>query len=707
MPRLLLFLAFIVCWEASRLHAVEPQAPVPQLNTQTHWYGNTWGGGSGPNAAWFQQTVEDLAVADGRIYAIAGWDEHCGEASIYSTDGAKLTVPEAGGDWPAQFHSWGYSGGPTVTTSGTHVFYSMGQNGEAKQGKYSGVARYTRDGKAAGWKGALGNNRLKINDDPAAKPKGLAVRGDELFVSDPAGKRIAVFGLEDLAPRREISFAGAGRMVVDATPEHGLWVIDTGRKCVVRVGADGTPLGQTISDCLLPVALAIDPRQGDLLVADGAPERQCIRRYASGTWKCVGKDLGGPVWAGPKPGLAGPARFYGLRGIACDQAGNLYVADYAFGAKVSKFDPAGKELWIRKGLEFVTCADADPGEENSLYSAEHRYVMDLTKPPGESWREVSLTVDPLRYPQDPRLKSDANLAVRMFRREGQRLMMGKAQMGSTVWFWRFDGEIAVPAGGWWPAGAQGAWPPGAPAGAFIWSDTNGDGAMQTAEYTSVPAAWFSGSSASVDAELGLLCTTGTWDAGKGSILHIPAAALTKAGAPTWDVAKLVSTPIPTTTGILNVSKLTYDPLNDRMYLGCFTTAHPFPGGGWEQMNTGPVLQRLDHWSTPTPTLAWERLLTPPEGIVNGNPKAWSFEQDYAFVAYSWKHEQLAVDVWRLSDGVRIGRLLPTAEIGGVTGWIDMNDAVQSHRRNDGSYLICAEEVWMAKGLVWNWKPGKP
>ena len=176
--------------------------------------------------------------------------------------------------------------------------------------------------------------------------------------------------------------------------------------------------------------------------------------------------------------------------------------------------------------------------------------------------------------------------------------------------------------------------------------------------------------------------------------------------PTWDPKAATSKPIPVETDITVVSKLSYDALNDRLYLGCYTKAHPFPGGGWEQMSTGPVLQRFDAWTT-SPKLAWERLLVPPEGLVGNSPKSWSFESEYAFVAYTWKHEQLAVDVWRLSDGVRVGRLLPTADIGGVTGWIDMNDGVQSHRRKDGSYLVTCEEVWMAKGLFWLWKPHFP
>ncbi len=100
----------------------------------------------------------------------------------------------------------------------------------------------------------------------------------------------------------------------------------------------------------------------------------------------------------------------------------------------------------------------------------------------------------------------------------------------------------------------------------------------------------------------------------------------------------------------------------------------------------------------------EHLHHPPEGLLGKVPKAWSFEEDFAFVAYSWQDERLAVDVYDLNTGKRTGRLLPTSEVGSTTGWIDMNDAVQSHRRADGTYVVFAEEVWMAKGLYWLWKP---
>jgi hypothetical protein len=65
---------------------------------------------------------------------------------------------------------------------------------------------------------------------------------------------------------------------------------------------------------------------------------------------------------------------------------------------------------------------------------------------------------------------------------------------------------------------------------------------------------------------------------------------------------------------------------------------------------------------------------------------------------------VAVDVIRLSDGKRQGRLLPTADIGGTTGWLDMNDGIQSRRRQDGTYVVFLEEQVTAKGVFFQWRP---
>ncbi|MCY3019505.1 MAG: hypothetical protein NTW87_10825 [Planctomycetota bacterium] len=680
------------------------EATGPMLNEKTYWFGNTWSfaGGGGSRGKWVQQSVDDIALQGDRIYCITGWDEHSGEAGIYTTKGEKIGVPEPDGDWSAQFHSWGFSGGSAVAVNETYVFYSMSQNGEAnKKKKYAGVARYTLNGKAAGWPGATNGHRLVISDKHKKAPTGLAVCGGELFVSDPSVDRIRVYAVADMTHLRDMAFKSPGRIAVDAGTEHHLWVIDTAANAVCKIKRTGEPLNVRIADCRKPVAVCLDAK-GNVLVADGALDRQQIRVYATADGTHIaGADFGSPVYLGEQPGVVTPGKFFRVTGIHADGEGNLYVSCWDYGGKLYKFDPSRKLEWCLKGLEFVSCADADPTEDTSVYSGGRRYVLDYGKPPGAGWTEAAITLDPLSYPNDLRAGKESWLAVKMLRLRNQKIMMAKTQMGPEVYFWRFKGEIAVPAAMYYPGSAKkGEYPPNHPDGPFFWSDTNGDGNMQADEYVAAPC----GSHATaVDLEGNLWVNTGGWETAKGKITKIPFAGLNEHGAPMWDPAKATATPIPTGTGIQHLSKLYYDSANNRMYIAAWTKQHPFPGGGWEQMSVGPVVQRFDAWTT-TPKLAWERVVVPPEGLIGKVPKAWSVEAEHLFIAYTWKQEQIAVDVYRLETGERVGRLLPTADIGGVTGWIDMNDAVQTHRRADGTYVVFVEEVWMAKGLYFLWKP---
>lgn len=667
-----------------------------QLNTRTWWFGNSFPGGKGDAARWMLLGVDDIAVAGNRIYCLVDWDERGGEAGIYSTDGDFVAKPEG-------WHSWGWQGGAAVAVDDSHVYYAMGHNQQDGGGRnFAGVARYTRDGRPAPFAGAESGHRLVVNDDHDRKPSGVAIHGGELFVADPVSGRIIVYATADLHRLRDFPCTNAGRIVVDATPGHALWVIDTAAHAVRRFSRDGADLGVAITDCLKPVALAVTPA-GDLLVADSDPTRQRIQRYRIPSGERVaGADFGGPVYLGAKPGTVQPGRFFRITAIACGADDSLYVASWDYGGKLWKFDAGRKPVWVRAGTEFVNCADADPGDDTSLYSTGHRYVIDYAKPPGDSWRDAAITVDPLRYPDDPRLRVDRGMAMRMLRIGGRKLMSGKFQMDSMVCFWRFDGEIAVPAAVFCGEGRRkrDAWPADRPDGPWLWTDRNGDGRMQADEYQPCVR----GSQAvMVDPRGDIVVCTGGWDAGKGAITIIPCTGVDKAGVPGWDLAKATSVTIPGDGGIRQLSKLGYDPANDRMYIGAWTDDHPYPGGGWEQMDTGAVMLRFDSWSQ-QPALVWRTCIIPPEGLISKVPKAWSLEADYGFIAYSWQQEREAVDVYRLADGKRVGRLLPTAEVGETTGWIDMNDAVQSHRRADGTYVVCAEEVWMAKGLYWLWKP---
>jgi hypothetical protein len=667
------------------------------LNDRTYWLGNTFGGGLPPNHHWMMQGVGDLAVHGGRIYCLILWDERGGEANIYTTDGQHFKAPTG-------WHSWGWRGGGAVAVDDHYVYDSVGHDqGDGGGRNFSGVARYDLDGNPAKFPGAINDWRLAVNDDHTHPPTGLAVYGGELFVADPLNKRIAVYTTADLKPARDLPAPDAGRLVVDQTAQHALWLIDTAAKVVKRLGRDGADLGAVVRDCQQPVALAIDRPTGDLLVLDDGLDRRQVRRYRADSGQHVpGGDFGQPVYAGPRPGVVGPDRFYDLTSLDTDDEGNLYLGSgRGLGGQLRKFDRQRQPLWTLSGLEFVTCAAADPGHNSDVFDSLRRFKMDYAAAPGAGWAEAAVTLDPRRYPLDPRAH-DGNLAMRVARVGGQRLLIGRYQMGSPFWFWRFDGEIAVPAAAWFPAGTNDAYPPGHPKGAFLWSDADGDGAMQPGEYQAAPAGWFTGNAATVDDRLDLWLTTVDWRPGKGRITRIPFKGLNAVGAPTWDPAAAESQPIPADSGIRQVSKIWHDAAHDRMYLGVYTAEQPKVANGWEQQDTGKVLQRFDDWSK-APHLAWSTVIEPPVIFNKGVPRAWAFAGDYAFVAYVRLTDQSVVDVVRLSDGSHVGTLVPTREVGPV-GWLDMNEGVTAVARADGSYLVFLEEDWMAKNLFWQWRP---
>ena len=451
-----------------------------QLNDRTYWFGNTFPGGKGAEARWMMMGVDDLAVAGDRIFPLVGWEERGGEANIYSTAGEHLVTPEG-------WHSWGWRGGKAVATDQTYVYYSMGHNPNDGGGEnFAGVARYTHDGKPAPFAGAQSGHRLAVNADHHHQPTGLAVGDGELFVADLLHQRIVVYATADLRQLREFPFVNPGRMVIDATPDKALWVIDTAANTVHRLSRDGRDLKVRINDCLMPVALAVTP-EGDLLIADSDPSRQRIQRYRmpSGA-RVAGADFGSPIYQGPTPGVVTPGRFFRITGLACGADGSLYVSSWDYGGKLWRFDAQRSLVWVREGLEFVNCADADPADDTSIYSTGHRYVIDYTidsaidsaKPRGANWRHAAITLDPLRFPDDPRLRVDRGMAMRMLRISGKKVMFGKPQMDSSLFAWRFDGEIAVPAAIYSPHGlkspdTESGWLAGHPEGPFIWMDSNG------------------------------------------------------------------------------------------------------------------------------------------------------------------------------------------------------------------------------------------
>ena len=105
-------------------------------------------------------------------------------------------------------------------------------------------------------------------------------------------------------------------------------------------------------DLFEPMALAL-ANDGQLMVADSqtSPRQQVLFYDVTDMTKPkltrVFGDYSGI--ASGKPGEVTPTKFWGIRGIGMDAAGNIYVAMSEMGSCLRKFSPDGKLLWELRG----------------------------------------------------------------------------------------------------------------------------------------------------------------------------------------------------------------------------------------------------------------------------------------------------------------------------------------------------------------------
>ncbi len=229
------------------------------------------------------------------------------------------------GNGPGRFND------PTgVAVAGDEVFVSDARNGR--------IQVFDLDGNFKRQFGGLG------------RPMNLAVAGGELYVADYWNDRIQVFGL-DGTPKRIVGSAGSGPGQFDAAggvavaSNGDLFVADFYNQRVQRLRADGSFVrqwgltGETGVDAgrfNYPTDAALGP-DGTLYVADGYNDR--IQAFAAGG------DFS-HKWGGPfAVNVFGPFNgwFATVTGIAVDSRGNVFVADF-YNHRVQKFAADGAFL---------------------------------------------------------------------------------------------------------------------------------------------------------------------------------------------------------------------------------------------------------------------------------------------------------------------------------------------------------------------------
>jgi len=499
--------------------------------------------------------------------------------------------------------------------------------------------------------------------------------------------------------------------------------------------------GDTLRSVVDPTAVTFDTA-GHLLVADNGPD-QNIKVFSLKPVKLLRTfgDSGG-VFARSRPGVAttylpgqvGDRRFWGIRGLAVDSQGILYVGNTGIpeqtmgGTDIRAFSPSADSamLWQVQGLAFVNDADADPiSNGQDLYLNAKRFRMDYSKKPGESWSLAAVTLDPFRFPTDPRLTNPME-SVWERRIQGKRFQYHTNMVGGLVYVVRFEdtSEIGIPTAFFctytdyttgWGSDSAPTWERNESNKRlrWYWVDRNGDGIAQKSEFGTYENWNVYNQGLDVD-ENGDIWLGGGGDTSTyfraGGVARIRAGALAANGVPTFDVPSLERWSIPYTQGQGGAIRLKHVVSGDRMFLAegadAWYTAgiHVFTNftdlarqghvcridAGFDSKGQAEI--HLDQ-GTDSMTL----------------PFSFTADSEYVYVGYIdrglYSRARGEVTVYSAKNCQPVGWMAPdTQYLGGFAGTIDLVNGLNVAVQADGHRIVMEEEDGAGKVLAFRWCP---
>ncbi len=480
--------------------------------------------------------------------------------------------------------------------------------------------------------------------------------------------------------------------------------------------------GKTITDAGKPMAIAMGrgDYSGKLLVADDGPRKQILIYDVTadpviietvgveggvGASFISGYDFPAAIHATAypaghyPPGVYHPLKFWTLTGVGMDAQGRLFVSSSELGASIRCFKKEDGNWildWKLENFIFVDNGDFDRTNEGiDIYTVQERFRMDYSKEAqGAEWRIQSITVDAVKYPNDPRgiwwLKAghEHGLTSSLIRYiDGKRFLFVNGMTCQWTWVFRFiEGtDIAVPSVCFtdrhriYDIKPDIHWPPNVPStgGNFIWRDVNGDVDFQASEFQTTryghTHAWH------VDEDGGL------WGA-RGSLVHRYAPnGLDDVGNPIYDDSTVTTYSL---LGVGNISRVFFDKERDRLYV---------LNGGCRHLKDGS-LSVVDNLSKGNRTV---KLVARLKG---NNPSAIDLAGDYLFeVGWETRGKCWVTD---LRTGETVGTMEPYGDAGttNYTGWVDIGYGITAYKRTNGEYIILVEDDGWGKILMYRWCP---
>jgi hypothetical protein len=490
----------------------------------------------------------------------------------------------------------------------------------------------------------------------------------------------------------------------------------------------------TLRSVVDPTAVAFD-MAGDLLVSDNGPDQDVkifsLANRALHLVRTFG-DSGG-VFAGPHPGEVGIRRFWGIRGLGVDSQGNVYVGNTGIpeqtmgGTDIRVFSGTDSSLlWQVQGLSFVNDADADPSSNGQdLYLNAKRFRMDYGQAPGKSWKLAGVTLDPFRFPNDPRLTNPME-SVWERRIGGKRFQYHTNMVGGFVYVARFEegSEIGIPTAFFctyqdfqtgWGSDSAPTWERNESNKRlrWYWVDRNGDGIAQASEFGTYENWNLYNQGIDVDANgdiwLGGEGDTSTQFRG-GGVARIRAGTLDANGVPAFDLSSIGRWSVPFTQARGGAIRIRHVVGGDRMFLAEGANAWYSAGIHVYENFTDPSRQRevcridlgyddqgqteihLDQ-NTADMTL----------------PFSFTADSQFVYAVYldngRYSRRRGEVTVYDARTCQPVGWMAPdSVHMAHFSGTVDLVDGVNVAVQADGHRVVMEEEDGAGKVLAFRWCP---
>ena len=654
---------------------VLPWQGMDELEHRPTWLGNDYE--YGPDVMTISghtpHNIHDIWVlADGTVFTNVPWEERGGNVIAFKQ-----------GEWVLDVRTGNSGGGRTITATADYLYLAGDEYRHAEEG----IDRRDLDDVA--------DHDTNVHMS-CGIVHGLAATAKRVYATVPKEDVVKVFDA-DLTPVGQWKLENGGEMCLDG--EGHLWIVQADRSRVVRYTRDGTKLPQkiTLAENAVPTDVAID-NQGRLMVADAGPAEQIhfYRDIDSNPRLDEHFGVKGGVFTGDE-GRIGPGRLFDPRGVGMDADGNLYVASQPGmngSTMIQSYAPDGTLRWERECHVWIDAPAIHPENESLVYSSDAKMRVDWSAPEGQGWEATAVTLNPHRFPEDPRAARGHGAAGGTYLRKlpNGRVYQYETDMNSdTISIFRFTEKhdhIAVPCG----YGRQGA----------VWVDSDGDGEADEEEVTEQETGVSRGMT--VDSEGTIWMPTQ-----KKGIFRYTLQGFTGEGVPRYSVESRQHFDMP--EPFTKLRRLHFYPgKGNMMLLNGFTEEHPDLEHHWKR--AGKVIHRYDEWQPGHWNLRWS-LTVPSEDVSggnggDGNVQVIDVAGKYLFLARNGSSKNLKVerghvDVRRLDSGEYVGWMEPP-EWWGPIGIIDVTVGMKAYRLSDGTYVIMLEDDGMSKTVVYRWRP---